>query len=208
MNENEKQSGGIWGGLLDLAGGFVEIAAQSAIDSYNRKKEEEEYLQEKELLKVVCESKDILQETNRQLRSLEADFDDLDEEEVNDIFITMYVYACIYNSDENWLKEIGINITDDYSDLLEKYSEVTEVIDSMQDELDRKSLLSTAFEKFHFTVRNIYDALNDFDEDDDIKELYEKGQDAIKSLRKKIKKIISCVNDEIEEYYYDDSDED
>lgn len=203
-------NGGFLNNLLDVAGSFV----GAAFEEYQKNKAEEEYQLEQDIINILNDYKIYLKDIIKTLNEFSLNYYEFEENnEVLEAIYRISVVACICSNDISWYEEIADTEDDSY---IEEFKNVKELIDNIDyvlstiyAEYTNNISLDFAYKQFASRISNVYDDIVESYENDDIdlEELYNKCQKAIKELKKKLKNLISLINESIESFY-DDKDED
>lgn len=209
-NYTNSSNGGFLNNLLDVADSFI----GTALEEYQKNKAEEEYQLEQDVLNILDDYKAYLKDTIKTLNEFTLDYYEFEEiDEVLEIIYRIFAIACIFSNDISWYEEIADTEDNNY---IEGFNNTKELIDDIDDALStiyaeytNNISLNFAYRQFASRISNVYDDIAELCEDDDIdlEELYNKCQKAIKELKKKLKNLISLINEAIESFY-DDEDED
>lgn len=209
-NSDNSNNGGFFNNLLDMAGSFVD----AAFEEYKKNKTEEEYQLEQDIVNMLDDYKMYLKDIIKTLNEFPLSYYEFEEnDEVLEAIYRISAVACLCSNDISWYEEIADTENNNY---IEEFKNVKKLIDDIDDvlgtvyaEYTNNISLNFAYKQFASRISNVYDDITESYENDDIdlEELYNKCQKAIKELKKKLKNLISLINESIESFY-DDEDED
>ena len=172
--------------------------------SAKRKQENEEFLEQLESLTVG------IRDYRNALGEFIIDYDDIETyQEVAEKITTILLMACIADNDKNAFLRVTDSFDDNCEQMLEMIKSWKEILDEILEDSDKDGAetLTRTFKRFHTKMNTIYDELtasaDDPDGEVDWEGLYERSQNAILTVRKKLSIVISIINEAMEEEFDD-----
>lgn len=183
--------------VIGLAETFIEYAGEKYIQHLEneQKKEEEEALED------IIAFKNEIRDFKKELSMFIQDYDELEtDDEAYEKIISILCLSYICTNKKEEFEEIA-QADESFDEAAAKFEYWQDVLDDLIED-DEIEEISHIFKKFYLKMSSIYDAMINGieDEETDWETWYENSQNAIKTVRKKLGKIVEYINEQIEDF--------